>query len=203
MKNKSIYLLLLSTCFLLLFLAEILLMNPNGCSFRGIYTEKIFFFLYLLLGFISLHRFFFWGLLTLIILSIIPMFIPFISFFTWLGNNRVYPINEKIHFEEVHRFGQAMEGLAWVEKSSFVFEETIVEFELGICNLEKASSIDNIQIGDEKLQILFDQNNEICTCIIDLKANKVYTSLDSSSYSLKLENKRLKLDFSNITPDNY
>jgi hypothetical protein len=173
-------------------------MNPVGCSFRGIYTEKIFFLLYLLLGFISLHRFFFWGLLSVIILSMIPMFIPFISFFDWLGNNRTYPINEKIHFEEVHRFGQAMEGLVWIEKSSLIFEEKLLEFELGICDFEKAASIDSIQLENKKLQIVFDQNNEKCTCIIDLNENKMYTSLDSSFYNLKLENKQLRLDFSDV-----
>lgn len=200
MKHKSIALLILSTCFFLLFLAEILLMNPVGCSFRGVYTEKVFFLLYLLLGFISLHRLFFWGFLTVIILSIIPMCIPFISFFGWLGNNQVYPIDKQIHFEEVHRFGQTMEGLAWIESRSLFFEEKVLEFELGICGFEQASFIDTIQLENKKLQIVFDHEHEKCTCLIDLDAYQVSSSLDRNSYALKLENKQLRLDFSDQKP---
>lgn len=127
------------------------------------------------------------------------MCIPILIFGDWLGNNKVYVLDENRHLEEVHHFGQYMEGLVLMKKHSIVFDQAVVEFDLGICNFENTTYIKDIQLEREILEIqfqrvAFEQKEITCRCSIDLIKYQAYNTVDSMTYKLRLEDKKLKFD---------
>lgn len=190
---KRPVLLIISSLFFVLFLIEVCLLSPAGLSFR-MHTEKLLLGGYFLCGFCSLHRFFFWSFWSFFILSILPMCIPVLIFFDWLANNEVYVVNESTHLEEVHHFGQYIEGLVLMENQSILFDQVVAEFDLETCNFEHTTSIKQVQLDHDKLLIQFEYEERTCECYIDLMKHQVYNTIDSATYRLKLVDKKWVVD---------
>jgi hypothetical protein len=202
-----------SFIFFLLFLFEVLFLNINSLSFRGYYTERYFFYLYFFLGLFSLRKLFFWGFLSFIILSMIPMMIPFLMLLNWLGaNDKQYQANEAIRAQEFHRFGQHNGDLIFFEKNNFFSEKIIFQFNIGICSIDHLSQISDVSLKSKIIKIEHEvhqdfiiqnvnnsnKENETCFCEIDLNLGSITTSLDSISYPIKKEGSNIYIDWEKV-----
>jgi hypothetical protein len=158
-----------------LFLIEVLL-NQDNISFRGIYTEKLFFWLGILFGFLGfgLKKF---GIAMLIFLGLtmLPMMIPFINLLFWsMSSNRHYEIGKNERVEEIRPFGQYQTKLSIVKPIDWVFEE-YSESTLIMCEFGNLDEIDLRSVEHQKdekrerIVLKYGSLDKLKECVLDLK----------------------------------
>lgn len=157
----------------LLFAIEIIFLHPRNLSFRGVRTEKFFFWSWIIVGFLGfgLWRF---GitLLCFLGLSMVPMMIPFLSLITWSStSNRHFELENQERLEEVWAFGQYSTYLYKVKPQGFFLEHYYKKASLEWCeggNLREIN-IQQIEQQEDQLTLFYTLKDSSYTCTLPIK----------------------------------
>lgn len=128
-----------------LFAIEIIILHPRNLSFRGLITEKLFFWGWILFGFLGFGAWRFGiALLSFLGLTMVPMMIPFLCLIPWsCSSNKSFEMGNQERLEEVWAFGQYFTYLYWVKPDYFFLEHYYQKVELGGC---EGGRLQNIQL---------------------------------------------------------
>lgn len=157
----------------LLFATEIILLHPRNLSFRGLVTEKLFFWGWILFGFLGFGWWRFGiALLSFLGLSMVPMMIPFLCLIPWSGSsNKHFELENQERLEEVWAFGQYFTYLYLVKPHSLFLEHYYKEASLGWCeggNL-KVMHLHQIEQEEDQLTLHYTLKDSSHTCNLLLK----------------------------------
>ena len=180
---------LLTTYWLLtisIFTLTVVYLN-NGISLKGYWSDKIFFMIWLILTIIVLTkkfkkrwaRIYLTGLISIVVLSMLPMMIPFLSLvaFTTANDRETnYIINSKYRLEEtfmsvivpprvilIKSLGPFEKVIGYTDYEFFI-NEAVTEKERSILDIEKSFKLKDVheveiidinQIGHNELKFVF------------------------------------------------
>lgn len=171
---------------IILFFAEGLILKPNDLSFIDD-TEKIFFWIGLIGGFFVIKRFILW-FLGFVILSMIPMLVPFFMLLDWISNDKKeFYLTENIKVKETIASPLGNHYPIVIIEKRFFLEKVVLKPDVrGACGIKSTIQINSITLNQKKryrlIRITFnDENNQSCTCEIiwDKELEKYIKSHDN------------------------
>lgn len=175
----------------LLFLLGIIL-TFYDYSYLGYYSDKIINWLWLGFTFIIIFKFwnkksvkvFFFALVSIIVLSILPMAIPFfgiINYFTKTGDYQQIQLNSNYRIERTRQSSLSMERIYVYEKKGILEKNIcrpdysqIVEKVLNINTFDNSINMDSLDIKDCKLIAINKDEIEIEYQILDKKKSLLH-----------------------------
>lgn len=183
----------------LLFLLGILL-TFNDYSYLGYYSDKIINWLWLGFTFIIIYKFwnkksvkiFFFTLVSIILLSILPMAIPFfgiVYYFTKTGDYQQIELDSNYRIERTRQNSLSMERIYVYEKKGILEKNIcrpdysrIVEKVLNINNFDNSINIDSLVVKSAKLIGVNNEEIEIEYKILDMKKSLSHKLNNNDGY---------------------
>lgn len=183
----------------LLFLLGIIL-TFNDYSYLGYYSDKIINWLWLGFTFIIIFKFwnkksikvFFFILVSIVLLSILPMAIPFfciINYFTTTGDYQQIQLNSNYRIERTRQNSLSMERIYVYEKKGILEKNIcrpdyfqIAEKVLSIKTSDNSIDIDSLFIKSAKLIRINNEEIEIKYQILDKKKSLTHKLNNNDGY---------------------
>ena len=176
---KRNYLKIISIILFVLFIMEVLLLNQNGLSFRGVYTEKVFFWTSIISGFwgFGIKRYLI-AFAFFIFLTMLPMMIPFLLLVKWsISANIYFDQGQGKRIEEVEIFGAYGTQIRLINPYYLLFERTSFKQRTSkVCNqIANLREVENVSIKlietttSSKIRTQYIKNKEKFFCEFQIK----------------------------------